>query len=308
MDGFYDELETLLDGGNNDAVEAFILRAVSSSPEGSRERAALYNELAGFYRGINRQIDAENAFLESLELFEALDMVSSPEYVTVATNLSGLYRMKSEVDKAILLFRNAMKKVDNADEQSSYSYISILNNLALAHQEKGEFGEALEYAENALALLRDGHGTAHEIAASLNNLAAIRIKLNEYDEADRLINESLSLYGTMQETDIHIAAALTTKAVVQCRTGDYSGALEGFRRSLGFIGNFFGENAEFAICKRNIANVCELLGDLPAAIAELTDSARIMERILGMDNQTVEELHEKIRQLESRNTENNSDI
>ena len=302
MKEFYKNLDELYSAGNLDAVEAFIHYAISGYPDGSPERAGIYNELAGFYRGISRFEDSEDAFVKSLSMFEALGMSATPEYATVLLNFAGLYRMTGKTDKAIGMFQDALRKIEKAGKENSYPYISILNNIALAYQERGEYTEALEYAEKALNLLRERGGGAHEIATSLNNLAAIRIRLREFETADVLISEALSLYDSLPETDVHHAAALATKAAIQCYAGDYSGALEGFQRSLGFTSKFFGENIEYAICKRNISDVYELLGNIPAAIEELADCVRLLGHILGPEHQRAKEARSRLDRLIAGNS------
>jgi len=301
MKEFYRNLDELYSAGDLDAVEAFIHYAITGYPDGSPECAGVYNELASFYRGISRFDDSEEAFSKSLSLFETLGMSASPEYATVLLNFAGLYRMMGKTDKAIGMFHETIRKIEEAGEVNSYSYISILNNMALAYQEKGEYTEALEYMEKALKLLREKGGGAHEIAASLNNLAAIKIRMREFETADALITEAIALYDSLPETDVHHAAALATKAAIQCYAGDYSGALEGFQRSLGLTERFFGENIEYAICKRNMSDVYEILGNIPAAVEELADCVRVLESILGPEHQRVREAHSRLDRLTAGN-------
>jgi len=300
MKEFYKKLDELYAAGDLKAVEAFIHGAIGESREGSPQRAGLYNELAGFYRGVSRYAESEDAFINALNVFESVGMGSTPEYATVLVNLAGLYRMRGEADKAIDLFYDAMKKLENAGARNGYSYVSVINNLALAFQEKGDYARALEYAGRALNILRAADSpNEHEIAASLNNLATIRLRLGELDIADNLISESLGIYESMAETNVHHAAALTTKGVIQCRAGNYRGALDGFLLALELTRRFFGENIEFAICRRNIADVHELLGDIPSAIAELSDAVRIMGNIFGEEHNSVKDARGKLERLRS---------
>ena len=300
MQNFYEKLDELYIAGDLTAVESYITNAIAETNASSIERAGLLNELAGFYRGVSRFKESEDAFSQSLEIFEAAGMGATPEYATVLLNLAGLYRMRGDAEKAIALFHTAKEKLETAGAQSSYAYVSILNNLALAYQAKSEYETALQYASDALGRLRQTDSNEHEIAASLNNLAAIEISCGNPPEADKYITEALAIYDAMPETDVHHAAALTTKSVILCRNGDYTGALDGFRRALELTRRFFGENIEYAACKRNIADVCETLGDLQAATEELTDAVRIMEKIQGPDHpatqttkKALEKLHEK---------------
>jgi len=299
---FYDKLDELYAAGDIPAVEAFILDAVAKTDEQSPERAGLLNELAGFYRGVSRYAESEEAFERSLSIFESVGMEATPEYATVLLNLAGLYRMRGEAEKAVELFLNSKKRLEDLGSCDSYEYVSVLNNLALAFQAKGDLTQALEYATKALDLMRAQDGKEHEVATSLNNVSTIQLGLGDLETADKLISEALEIYDAMEEPDVHHAAALTTKAVLMCRQGNYRNSLNGFRSALALTKHFFGENIEFAICKRNISEVCELMGDIPSALSELSEAARIMDRILGSDHNTVLSVRRKLAALISAAT------
>ena len=297
MNDFYDRLDELYEAGDLAAIEEFISGAVDASEEASVERAGLYNELAGFYRGVSRYDESEDYFFKALSIFKIVGMELSPQYATVLLNLAGLFRIKGEADRAIALFTDAKTMIEKYGSADSYEYISVLNNLALAYQEKGEYESALEYAGKALELMRSTDAGEHEIATSLNNLAATNISLGRFDEARVLIDESLQIYDAMPEPNVHHAAALTTKAVIACREGSHLNALEGFKRALSLTQRFFGENLEFAICRRNISDVYEMLGDIPSAIEELSDALRILNRLLGPDHPSTKSSREKLERL-----------
>ena len=298
MNDFYEKLDELFLAGDHAAVETFLSKAISETGGNTPERAGLLNELGGFYRGLSRFPESEETFKQALNIFETLGMGATPEYATVLLNLAGLYRIIGDADKAIALFSDAIKKLEEADAQDSYAYVSILNNIALAYQTKGEPAQALEFATKALQIMRAGSGNEHEIASSLNNLAAIHLQLDHLDVSDELISEALAIYDSMVEPNVHHAAALATKAALMCRSGDYDSSLLGFRRSLELTRKFFGENIEFAICKRNISEVCQLLGDISSAVEELTDSLRITKKLLGDDHPSVVALQERLGKLQ----------
>ena len=297
MNDFYDKLDELYKTGDLAAVEAYLKSEVALADDKTPKQAGLLNELAGFYRGVSRYAESKEAFDKALSIFESAGMSATPQYATVLLNLAGLYRLQGDVDEAINLFINAMKKLEEADESDSYAYVSILNNLALALQSKGEFVSALEYAEKALDKMRQHDGNDHEIATSLNNLASINLNLGQLNEAAALISESLKIYDSMPEPDVHLAAALTTNAVIMARNGNHIDSLKEFRRALELTEVFFGENIEFAICKRNISDVCELIGDNQAAISELSDSIRVFEKLLGSNHATVKSAKTKLEML-----------
>ena len=297
MNDFYNRLDELYSSGDLRAVEVFLSDAVAMAGENSPECAGLLNELASFYRGVSRYAESEQTFEQSLRIFESAGMESTPEYATVLLNLAGLYRIMGDADRAITLFLSAMKRLEEADAGDSYAYVSILNNLALAYQAKGELTQALEYASRALDMMRASSDAIHEIATSLNNLASIHLQLGNLNLADKHITEALAIYDAIEESDVHHAAALTTRAALMSRRGEHQDALGDFRRALELTKRFFGENIEYAICRCNIAEVCELLGDTPSAIAELSDAARIMDKLLGPDHPSIKNVRAKLERL-----------
>jgi len=297
MTDFYIKLDELYSTGDLSAVESYLREAIDAASPRSPEQAALYNELAGFYRGVSRFRESENAFSRALEIFDVCGMGATPQYATVLLNLAGLLRMRGEASEAIGLFKDALGKLEESGEQESYAYVSLLNNISLAHKEKGEFGIAFEYANRALTMMRSGLGGDHEIAASLNNLAAIKLSQCDYPAADGFVTEALMVFNAMPEPDVHHAAALTTKSVLLFHAEDFQGALDGFRTALSLTRRFFGENIEYAICKRNISDVHVMLGDIPSAIEELSEAARVFEKIYGAQHETVIQVRSKLDKL-----------
>ena len=108
MQDFHEKLDKLYDAGDGDAIEKFILDAISSAEERSFELAALYNELAGLYKITGRLTDSEKAFAVSLETFESGDFEATSEYITVLINLVGLHRVKGDFAQALVTFRKAL--------------------------------------------------------------------------------------------------------------------------------------------------------------------------------------------------------
>ena len=137
-----------------------------------------------------------------------------------------------------------------------------------------------------------------ERAGLLFNLASMQLELGDKALADEMISEALEIYDAMPEPDVHHAAALTAKAVLLCAQGDHQGSLSGFRRALELTKVFFGENIEYARCKQCISEVCELLGDMPSSIAEMSDAVRILENLLGADHASVIEAQSRLEGLQ----------
>ena len=139
-----------------------------------------------------------------------------------------------------------------------------------------------------------------ERAGLLSSLASIHLHLGQLGVADRLVSEALEIYNTMAELSVHQTAALTIEAVLMCRKGNYQGSLNSFRQALALTKRFFGENIDFAICRRNISEVCELLGDIPSAIEEMSGAVRIMEKLLDPGHASVKTARAELEQLMER--------
>ena len=137
-----------------------------------------------------------------------------------------------------------------------------------------------------------------ERAALYNELAVFYMDCGRYIESESAFNNSLKLFDT---ADMDIAPEyvtvlmnLTELSRMKGKVGGHRSTLEGFRKTLELTHEFFGDSVEFAECKRNIAEIYELLGDLPSAIAELTDAAEMTEQLLGPDHPSVIELRKKL--------------
>lgn len=249
MEGFFDRLDALYQGGDLGAVERFLQENLEQCPE--EQQVPVLNELASFYRGVSRYEESEAAFRRALLLLEAAGQQDTPAYATVLLNLAGTCRLTRRFDQAQALFRRALELLDPED----YAYASALNNLALVRQEQGDLPGAQALAEQALEWVRRHGAPAHEVATSLNNLAAIHLRQNDLDGAAALLEEALALYDAMEQPNVHHAAALSANGVLCFRRGDLDGAEAAFQRALKLTEHFFGRNAEYAATLRNLEAV-----------------------------------------------------
>jgi tetratricopeptide (TPR) repeat protein len=144
-----------------------------------------------------------------------------------------------------------------------------------------------------------------ERAGLYNELGGFYKHIGRYAESEGEFARALGIFEAAGKCEapeyatvlLNLADTLTARAARHCRDGDYHGALGGFRQALELTRRAFGENIDFANCKRNISDICELLGHIPLAITELSDAARILEGILGSDHPTVHEARDKLEQL-----------
>lgn len=211
-------------------------------------------------------------------------MERSPQYATILINFAGLFRLTGHPRDAVGMFLEAKELLTGCKEPDAYAYASVLNNISLAYQDIGDYNSAFEASYEAYELIRQDASNTHELATALNNLAVILFKKKDFAQAEALADQALALYASMKEENVHHAAALSTKATLLYSAGNHGEALRDFLRALELTGMFFGKNIEYAVCERNIATVCETIGDIPAALQHLESSASVFETILGVGN------------------------
>jgi tetratricopeptide (TPR) repeat protein len=166
----------------------------------------------------------------------------------------------------------------------------------------GDMAVAEAFILDAVALSGDD---SPERAGLYNELGGFYRGVGRYAESEGAFARALGIFEAAEKCAapeyatvlLNLADTLTTRAAARCRDGDHHGALDGFRQALELTRRSFGENVELAACRRNISDVCELLGDIPSAIAELTDAVRILDSTLGPDHPAVHETRGKLELL-----------
>jgi len=175
MEEFYDELSKLNASGDQDAVEKFLLKAVSESGNGgdNAKRAVMLNELAGFYGDAGRYAEAEDVFKQALEAFEAEGLEATPEYSAVALNYAAAVTVKA----------GAMFRTGSHFEALEEFRRAL--DLAL-----GFFGENIEYARCKISI-SEVYALLGELPSAITEMSdAVRIMERILGEDDRSVAEA----------------------------------------------------------------------------------------------------------------------
>ena len=249
LDNFYEHLDRLYQAGDLKAVEQYLQNC--SLQCGLPEKISALNELGGFYRGISRYQESEEAFCEAMALLEQIGQGSTARFATVLLNLAGTYRLSGHLDEAEAMLQQAIEQLDTEE----YAYAGALNNLSLVKQAQGDLAEAERLSRQALDWIR-GHGApAHELATSYNNLAALCMHQQKLPQAQQMLDKAMEIYDCMQEPNVHLAAACSTQGVLCYAQRDWAGAEKAFQRALELTEHFFGQNEEYRTTLQNLALV-----------------------------------------------------
>lgn len=255
LNDFYKHLDLLYQAGDLRAVEQYLQDCLLQYP--LPEKISVLNELGGFYRGISRYPESEEAFHKAMALLEQDGQDNTAFFATVLLNLAGTYRLSNRLDQAESMFRQAITHLD----AENYAYASALNNLSLVKQAQGDLAEAEILSQQALDWMLKHGAPEHEVATSYNNLAALCLQQQKLARAQQMLDQAMALYDGMPEANVHLAAAYSTQGALCYAKKDWNGAEEALHRALELTEYFFGRNEEYKTTLRNLALVKANKGD-----------------------------------------------
>lgn len=284
MDEFYAEADRLFRAGDVDGLEAYLLDYERQLAEGDPARVAVLNEIAGFYRGVSRYEESAEYFERALRLLPT-EGDGAQLYARVKLNLAGLYRYMGRLDLAEEAFLQVRDLMDRQGRPDPYAYVSATNGLALTYQSQGRYDEALVELQNALTSLQGIEGAGdHEVGTTLVNMANAYIQKGEVAPAREQAEKAVSLFEAMPQKSSHLSSAYSVLATALFQQGDVGGARAAYEKAAELSHYFFGKNADYAVVKYNLAQVCEAEGDLKAACEHAGEARAAVEAQLGADD------------------------
>ena len=140
-----------------------------------------------------------------------------------------------------------------------------------------------------------------ERAGLYTELAGFYREQERYPESEEALSKALEMFKDegMDAVPEYTVSLMGLAELYRLKgeAGDHCGALDGFSRALEDMRQYFGENEEFAMCKVNISEAYELLGDFRRALAELSGAADILERLHGRDHDIVKSTQAKLKNM-----------
>ncbi len=180
-------------------AEKLYKQSVESATRTKRQwqAAALYNNLALVYEGMERLPEAELFARKALDLDRTIFGGDALKLPTGMRNLSGILRKEGSYVEAEVFANKALTRFRTIDPQSSES-VGALDSLATIYAEQGKYESAQPLAEDALAISERISGHVNfTTAALMNNLAYIYYCQDNYQKAKPLFEESLKIQQSL---------------------------------------------------------------------------------------------------------------
>jgi tetratricopeptide (TPR) repeat protein len=151
-----------------------------------------------------------------------------------------------------------------------------------------------------LSSIEKSANMSFESAALFNELAGLYKITGRLSESEKAYEKSLDVFdrGDFDSVSEYVTVLINLVGLYRIM-GEFHKALEIFNRALTLMRRFFGETEELAAGMLNVAEVYELLGDVPSTIAALTDAIAVMSKVHSADAPSVIEAQAKLEQLKS---------
>ena len=187
--------------------------------------AATLNNLAILHNYLVRYDNAEEEFMEALEIRRELSKINRDAYIgNVAQTLNNLAALHCDLSlycEAEEEFKEALeirREFAQANRGAYIGYVAdTLNNLAVLYYDLNRYDEAEKEHKEALKIRRElanANRNAYigNVAMTLNNLGLLHNNLSHYDEAEKEYKEALETYRELAKTnrDAYIGDVATT--------------------------------------------------------------------------------------------------
>jgi|GEM_PF-3293008 len=237
--------------------------AILATDEGDRDLGALVevtNDLGGFYRHRSKlEESCQNFDIALAAATSYYGTTARIEYAVILVNYAGTQRLMHRWDQAIALYERAMGILGGLGAENTFEYASALNNLGLTYQDMGHFDEALSCAERAHQIVSSSVHDWQAEASSLVNLASFALAKGDLDRASDLVDQAFAIYDE-RDGGQAFYPAVNLRAIIDYRRGKPERALAGLSACADQLLDTFGENAEYASCLGNMAQVLDALG------------------------------------------------
>jgi tetratricopeptide (TPR) repeat protein len=264
----------------------------------SNELARVINYLALVYDAqdrLDKELDAENVYLEALRLRENIFRETRPleptfysELVTSYRNLAGLYQEFGRYAEAVELVKKAREVSGKATDSKSDNVIlaDTSNQLAVLYYFQGKYADAEQLLKDALLINKTRAPEQPQVASNLHNLGLLYFQMAKYKEAEELEKEALSILW--KATDVNhdgVALSLMTLARLNREIGNIPAAEKNYQQAVDEMIKARGkEGRRVAIMKHYQADFFLSKGDIPRAEKVEQEAIALLEKGYGPDH------------------------
>ncbi len=189
-----EKYDALAKSSGDSEAERFLTEQCSAydaaAPEDLTGRAALYNELGGFYCAAGSYEKSESAFLRAKELLDgSAELRRSDSRAAVLENLGSLYRLTGQYDRALEHF-SAVREIYDEVEVPHELYAACISNIGQVYLDAGQADEAEEFFKGALAIAQTEPADRLMMGTSLGGMASARLLRGDAAGAAELLRRA----------------------------------------------------------------------------------------------------------------------
>lgn len=260
----------ILRGDMRPAVDDHLVRAVLQNKR-DRNRlgeAEALNALGIGYARLGQMADAEEQYRRALALREQLGHLRGE--ASSLRNLAQILMIRGAHDEASALLERARGHFATLDDRAGLA--AVENEIGLLAEERGDYQAALEAYRKAMRS-RERLGDRQGVAESQNNIGFAQFQLGDYDSAAVFWRSSIDGFTSIGD------------ALGRIRAAQNLGLLESLRGRWATARKLLDDalaearqhqlTEEIAVCRRNLAELALLQGNLMDAVAEREGAERL---------------------------------
>jgi tetratricopeptide (TPR) repeat protein len=243
-----------------------------------RGRAKLLSDVGHVEIAAGRYAEAEAAFGECIELYEA----SGADELTLLSPLNALSMARLRAGRyaeALPPVERALTIATAARGPNHPELANVLNSLALIHERHGRYPEAIDALRRTLAIIESTGGPEHPNAGIIRqNLGGLLLYSGRLEEAEVELRSAVKiLEGALGDGHPATAGAHTFLGDVLRESGELDGAKAEYRRSYDIrVAALGDDHLDVALPLLGLGQVALAEGRLADAIRDLERAERMM--------------------------------
>jgi CHAT domain-containing protein len=277
--------QTLTDLRRFDEAEDLLKNTIKSFKKKKDKYALgnLYVAMAYNYRWSGGSSQAEDWYLQSLEIFEETTGSISFDYMRVLINLGNVYVDRAELQKAEKIFVELQSNYERLGEEDLYFYTEIQIGLSGVYFGFGNYEDCLKLNTEVAEIRKELLGeTSIQYAISLFQIAFTNYKLGDINECIRLCDQSMTIFENNGIYDDYYSEILKIKGLAYIEQKRYDLAEELFKQDIENKIRLLGEqHPEMAYANSLLADVKYIKGDFNQAKGLYQEALKIRESKLG---------------------------
>jgi tetratricopeptide (TPR) repeat protein len=248
--------------------------------------ASAYSNLGGSYYDLGRYADAENCFLQDLEIQKRIpnnNLFLAETYFSIAH----VYREQARYREAESYYIQAQKLIESTVGENSRDMALVLRGWGVLYGFENRTKEAEVNLKQALEIIQKALGPDHwRSARTLNDLGRIYVAQGKFQDAELFFNRALSIWNKAGVPDHpDTAESLNGLALIREKEGEIDVAESLCDRALTIREAALGsQHPDYAKSLETLAAIKTDRGDLVAALTLYKRSLVIYEKTLGLDH------------------------